>query len=212
MRYPVAFQANPDETHCFQAVMKMIAEFYWPEKEYSWDELDQITGKEKDLWTWPNLGYVWLQQKGLQIIVEELFDHQSFIEKGGKYLIDFAGKVAGEESIKHSNIPLEIERAKQAVSLLTIRKLLPNLQSLREYLEKGYLIICNVNANRLNNKTGYVGHFVLIVGFEGDDLILHDPGKPPHPFRRVSVSDFELAWGDPEERMKNLVAIKKNSD
>lgn len=212
MRYPVAFQANPDETHCFQAVMKMIAEFYWPEKEYSWDELDQITGKEKDLWTWPNLGYVWLQQKGLQIIVEELFDHQAFIEKGGKYLIDFAGKVAGEESIKNSNIPLEIERAKQAVNLLTIRKLLPNPQSIREYLEKGYLVICNVNANQLNNKSGYVGHFVLIVGFEGDDLILHDPGKPPYPFRRVSVSDFELAWGDPEERMKNLVAIKKNSD
>ncbi len=71
------------------------------------------------------------------------------------------------------------------------------------------MVICNVNANQLNQKAGYVGHFVLVVGFDDDELIFHDPGKPPRPFRKVNSTDFELAWGGPKGQMKNLVAIRR---
>ncbi len=212
MQHQVTFFGNPDETHCFQAVIKMVTTYFWPTERYTWEDLDQITGKETGLWTWPTDGYLWLQEKGAEIIIEELFDYEAFAQKGGRYLIEFAGEEAGKQQIKHSNIPLELSRVLRAINKLSIKKKLPTQKTIKDYIEKGYVVICNVNANRLNNKRGYVGHFVLIVGFEGDDLILHDPGKPPLPFRRVSVSDFELAWGDPEERMKNLVAIKKKSD
>lgn len=71
------------------------------------------------------------------------------------------------------------------------------------------MVICNVNANQLNQKAGYVGHFVLVVGFDDDELIFHDPGKTPRPFRKVNSTDFELAWGGPKGQMKNLVAIRR---
>lgn len=212
MRYNVPFYGNIDDTHCFQAVIKMVAAYFWPEEKYTWEDLDQITGKVPGLWTWPTLGCLWLQEKRIEVIVEGLFDYPAFIEKGGQYLMEFAGTEAGREQISHSVLPLEISRATQAIDQLTIHTVLPSCKSIKEYLEKGYLVICNVNACRLNQKRGYVGHFVLIVGFDGDDLILHDPGKPPLPFRRVNVSDFKLAWGDPEARMRNLVAIRKRPE
>ena len=44
----VPFYSNTkDNTHCFQAVIKMIAETYWPDKSYSWDELDVLTQKKE---------------------------------------------------------------------------------------------------------------------------------------------------------------------
>ena len=40
----IPFYPNPDNTHCFQAVIKMILKYYFPKEEYSWKELEKLTG------------------------------------------------------------------------------------------------------------------------------------------------------------------------
>jgi len=43
----IPFYPNPDNTHCFQAVIKMILKYYFPKEEYSWKELEKLTGKKE---------------------------------------------------------------------------------------------------------------------------------------------------------------------
>ena len=50
----VPFYTNTsDDTHCYQAGLKMILKYFIPDKDFSWEELDKFTAKVEDLWTWP---------------------------------------------------------------------------------------------------------------------------------------------------------------
>ncbi len=47
IQHNVPFFANPDDTHCFQACIKMMFAYFEPEKEFSFDYLDKLSGKKK---------------------------------------------------------------------------------------------------------------------------------------------------------------------
>lgn len=202
------YSNTPDNTHCFQAAIKMLAKHYWPQEEYSWEELDKLSAKAKDLWTWPMAGVLWLQNKGLAVIDIETFDYSRFINEKEKYLLSFFGEEAGKEQIIHSNIHQELDFAREFQNKIDIQNRIPNKNDLIRLLEEGYLLICCINQMALNEESGYSGHFVIIKGYEGNDLFLHDPGLPAYENRRVSFELFEKAWAYPNEHVKNVLAFK----
>lgn len=205
----VPFFANtPDDTHCFQAVIKMVLKYFWPKRDYSFEELDKITAKVEGMWTWQMAGLVWLQENGFEVKVIEVFDYERFIEEKEKYLLEFYGEEAGEEQIQHSYLPNEFEYARRFIKGVEIEKRLPNLSDIQGLVHKGYLVVCLVNAKRLNNKSGYVGHFVLVKGYDRKSLIIHDPGLPAIENRIVPDDIFEKAWADPDEKAKSLWAVR----
>lgn len=209
MKNRVSFFSNtPDDTHCYQAAIRMVAKYLWPAEEYSWDELDKMTAKVSGLWTWATAGLLWLQSKGAKVKVIEIFDYQKFIESGDQYLLNFYGDEVGNEQIKNSDIAQEQRLIKEAIQKINIEKRLPTTNDIIQLLDQGYLVICNINSNALNEKSGFVGHFVVIIGYEGDHLVLHDPGLPPQENRVVSNEDFSNAWAYPNSSVKNLIAIK----
>lgn len=86
----VPFYSNtPDDTHCYQAALKMVLKFFLPNKDYSWQELEKLTAKEEGLWTWPTQGLMSLYKMGFKIIDIEDFDIQEFI-KVRKWLIEIS--------------------------------------------------------------------------------------------------------------------------
>jgi uncharacterized protein YvpB len=74
---------------------------------------------------------------------------------------------------------------------------------------QGYLVLCLINSCILHNKTGYIGHSVLIKGFDYKHLIMHDPGPPMQEEKFILREHFEKAWGYPNARVKYLTAIKQ---
>lgn len=206
----VGFYPNTsDDTHCFQAVLKMILKYFYPEEDYSWQELDRKTAKVESLWTWPMAGILWLKEKGLYIRLIDPFDYKKFVEIGGQYLIDEYGDEVGNEQIQHSDIEQERELTKQYIEKVGIEKRIPELIEIKDYLEAGYLVGCNVNSKKLNRQEGYVGHFVIVKGFDDNRLIIHDPGLPPLENRKVGFATFEKAWAYPNEKAKNIMAFKR---
>lgn len=207
--YPVPFYKNmADKTHCFQATLKMILKYFYPEEEHGWKELEKITAKAEGLWTWPYAGLVWLSQKGMEVINIEAFDTQGFIDEGGKYLIKEYGEEMGQAQIEHSDIKQEQEMAKQFIEIVNVQKWVPELEEIKEFIKRGYIIICNVNSRALNYKEGYEGHFVVIKGFEENGFIIHDPGLPGIENRKVEFGLFEKAWAYPNEKARNIMAFK----
>lgn len=207
--YNVPFYSNTsDNTHCFQAALKMVIKYFQPNIELSWEELEKITGKKEKLWTWPLAAMIWMKNQGYRVIDIEMFDYKEFVKDKEAYLLRFYGDEAGNEQVKHSDITQEVKYAKQLLETGLVTKDIPTTQTLKDLLKEKYLMICLVNSQKLNSKEGYVGHFVVIKGVEKDQLFIHDPGLPPLKNRKISFQDFEKAWSVPNENAKNVLAFK----
>ena len=51
MEKEIPYFKQPDNTHCFQACLKMILKYFFPEKEFTYEELDEISDKPRNLIT-----------------------------------------------------------------------------------------------------------------------------------------------------------------
>ncbi len=207
--YIVPFYSNtPDNTHCWQAALKMVIKYFQPDKEYSWEELDKYTEKIGDLWTWPSAGTLWLSELGYLVKDIEVFDYKRFVTEGTIYIYKEFGEEVGKAQEMHADMKQGVVLAKKLIERSLWTKEIPTLQEIKTLLNKGYLVICNINAQTVNNKQGYVGHFVVVKGFDDNQLILHDPGSPPQENRKINYESFEKAWAYPNEKAKNLMAFK----
>ena len=88
------------------------------------------------------------------------------------------------------------------------KKQIPTISNIKELINKGYLLTCNVNSYALNNESGYAGHFVVIYNYDDDYLYLHDPGLPPLKNRKITYKQFMKAWEYPNESAKNVLAFR----
>lgn len=209
LRYDVPYFRNtPDDTHCFQASLRMVLKYFWPNRGFSWDELDAITAKQKDLWTWPMAGLTWLKSNNFDVVDIEDFDYAKFLAAPEEYLTHKFGEDTAREQIIHSNINTELENTRQFLKAVRVENRQPDIQEIRQFLKDGYLVIANVNAEALNDRSGFVGHFVVVIGADDDELILHDPGLPGEENRHVSFGTFMKAWAYPNDGAKNLMAIR----
>lgn len=204
----VPFCANtPDGKRCYQAVVKMVLQTFRPALDGSWQALDRITAKLDDGGTWPFAGMVWLADNGFEVRNIELMDNERFAREGRAYLDEFFGRHAAEIE-SQTDYASEQAQARRFVETVDCEIRMPGIEDLRSLLLDGYLAICNVNSRALNGRDGYSGHFVVVKGFDADALLLHDPGPPPRADRRVALADFDKAWAFPDDKARNLIAVR----
>ena len=198
-----------DGTHCWQAALKMALKYFEPEKDFSYEELDEITAKQEGKWTWPTAGMLWLLERGYQLKLFTNFDYQKFADRGGDYIIEQYGEEIGRAQIENSDIEHELQFTKKFISLAPLQDKLPDFTDLEKFLQVGWVIICNINSAALHWRPGYSGHFIVLCEVSADEVVLHDPGLPAREYFRVSRASFQKAWAYPSEQDKNLLAIKK---
>jgi len=203
------FSNTPDNTHCFQACVKMVLKYFYPKEDYSVEELDKISHKIEGKWTWPNATMVWLQAKGMEVVDVEQFDNPRFVAEGESYLIAEYGEEVARVQIENSDIEKERIIAKELLDKVKVKMTEPKLEDIQKYLNNGYLVIVNVNSEVLGGGEGYAGHFLVVKGFNNTSLIVHDPGLPGVKNRVVDKELFEKAWAYPNSRAKNIIAIRK---
>ncbi len=203
----VPFFANPDATHCFQAALKMVLGRFRPQLEHSWAELDRITGKLDGFGTWPFAGYTWLQEQALEVTNIELMDNARFAVEGRAYLAELGGQ---EFAQVDAGLDLSQVQADAAVFVARVRSevRIPTLDDIRRAVSAGDIAVCNVNSRVLNDREGYSGHFVVIKGFDERGFVIHDPGPPGRPNRKVEFAAFEKAWSSFNATLKNAVIIR----
>jgi len=187
----------------------MILGYYQPERDFSWEELDTLSAKQEGMATWPQAMLSAMEALGFDITMVEGFDGHAFIERGGAYLQEAFGSEIAKWQIENSNIDDERELYKKAYSSgVDIQNRIPNIEDLKDYMAQGYFVACNVNSSKLNQKPGYVGHFILILDITDQEIVMHDPGLPAMPERHVGLDLFEQAWADPNDAARNFVAIR----
>jgi hypothetical protein len=209
IKFKTPFYANtPDNTHCFQASIRMILKYFLPDKDFTWDELDRLTAKKEGLWTWPMQGLINLKKMGFDVIDLEDFDYLRLSEEGEDYLQEIYGKESASIQVKNSDMEQERRLAGEFLKEFGKKDKLPALTDIKKYLEKGYLVCCNVNAKVFVDKVGYEGHFVVVTGFDKGNFYINDPGLPPIENAIVPFKKFEKAWAYPDQKAKNVMAFK----
>lgn len=198
----VPFVSNTiDDTHCLQAAYMIIAKYFDPNFDIPMEEWSTITGYEHGLGTWANAGLVWFKNRGYEVKHYEAFDFNRFIENPKEYMISVHGEEAGQWGINHTNVPAEIKRMKGLLEANVIENKESNLEDIKNGLNEGFLPRVTINANKLNNVEGYVGHAVVVIGYDDTSVQLHDPGLPALPNRNVPLEDFMAAWSDQEKEL-----------
>lgn len=198
------FKNTKDNTHCFQACLKMILKNYFPFEQYSFKKLDKITGKQAGKWTWPMKGIIFLQSKGLLLKHINNFNYEAFGRNSYSYLRRvWRDKEFYDAQVSNSNIPYESSVAKLYATKGIHRKKRPEQHDLFKLLRDGCILMCNVNYYALHCKTGYSGHFVVVYKIVNDKVYLHDPGLPGQRDMIVSLTTFMKAW-----RGRDLIAVR----
>ncbi|HEY5668253.1 MAG TPA: RluA family pseudouridine synthase [Candidatus Saccharimonadales bacterium] len=83
----------------------------------------------------------------------------------------------------------------QGFDIVQVEGHAPTLNDIDAMLADDRLVFLTLNLRALNGKSGYVTHAVLVLGKEGDDYVVHDPGLPPQPYRHVTADKLLLAMG-----------------
>jgi hypothetical protein len=186
----------------------MVLKHFIPHENYDWETLDKLTGKKKNLWTWPLYAMARLTEKGFDVVNIEDFDYVRLSKEGEPYIIERFGKEVGTEQIKNSDISYETKNAEPFLKQCHFEQRIPDLKDINKLLKNGYLLICNVNSCTLNDIEGYSGHFVVVYEIDNAHLTVHDPGLPPHESRKVDHNKFIMSWAYPSEREKNGIGIR----
>ena len=201
------FSNSEDNTHCYQAAINSVLKYFQPNKEYSFKELDEMSAKKEGLWTWQTQMILNLLKVGFDVVDIDDFDISKFVESGEEYLKEKYGNEVAVQQVKNSDIEQEQELYAEYLVLNKHIQRIPNIKDIKLLLEKGYIIICNINSRVLNNKEGYAGHFIVVFKADDKEIYYHDPGLPPFPNRKETFEKFNSAWAYPNEEAKNLTAF-----
>jgi len=83
------------------------------------------------------------------------------------------------------------------------------LDELLSHIATDELPIVLLNWNRVHQKPGFQGHFVPVVGFDKDTVLVHHPGlATPTPFMQIPRAVFDQARRDSGTDM-DTVLLKK---
>jgi hypothetical protein len=211
----IKFVADPgDGVHCFQAVMAMVLSYLEPEKKFSFEELDIISGKESRLWSWPIEMFSWLVDDGYQVREYSLFDSSKFVENPDQYILERYGQEMGQAQVDYSNLPRVAGAMKKMMHKEPVKffNQAPTIDDIKSLLEKDYLVVVNVNAKSLRNKEGYSGHFVLVLDIDKENVTFHDPGiynsVAGIENDQVSIEQFTKGWMYPTKEDSYMFGVK----
>lgn len=195
-RLDVPFIQNPDD-RCVVAVVGMVLAYFMPGRRFTMSELEELCGYVRGRGTWKALNMLNLAQFGFQVYWIEDFDYERFVTDAKAYLREILDDEAYAYQINNTDLALEAERMKRYMdSGLPLEHRKASDEDIKHFLDEGWLVHLEVNANTLSNKSGYEGHSVLIIGYDDNGVFIHNPdgASGNRSNQHVSWSLLNKAW------------------
>lgn len=185
-------------TCCYQTVLKMILKYFIPEKNYSWEDLFNLTNKKDGRWSWPFYSYISMNMLGFKLKIISLFDYEEFSKNGLNYLEQNYGSEFAKQQKNHSDIELEIEHISNFKNIVEIENRQPQIYDIKKLLSEGYILECIIDFN----------HSILVYGFKNNTLFIHNPCGPQGESMEQNVDVFYQEWAYPNDNAKSITAFK----
>lgn len=168
---------------------------YYTGKKYDWPELKILTGFDKKA-VWSIQALINISNLGIKIISYDSIDYEKYYQQGEKYIKDYLTKDEYDWYINNAE-PLKLELIPDFNSKVSYLQKSATLKDIDHLLKNNLLVMVGLNSRALNNKPGFVSHGVVVLDKDGDNYIIHDPGLPPKPYRKVNEKLLYEAMGGP---------------
>lgn len=197
--FDVPFVGNDEKPsdRCVPAVVAMVLAYFMPKRTFTMPEVEQICGYVSGKGTWKTQLLLSLHDLGFQTEWIEDFDHHKFIADPEGYLSTILDKEALDWQVANSDLPKEADRMKQYLAKgLPLEQRKGTRQDIKNYLDDGWLVMLEVNENVIAGIPGYLGHVVLVVGYDDDNVTIHNPdgNNGNKPNQVISWELLEEAW------------------
>jgi hypothetical protein len=192
--YPnLASPAYPEGAYCQEMSLKMLLGYFEPHNTYELADIEKITGRtsEKSAWEMPYT--LWLVEHGYEVKRFSAFDYKTFQAKGLDYIRDAYGYETAKWQDANTDVPKAQSQVGPYLKKITLVPKKPTIENIKTTMRDGYLVKAAVNSSELNNLGEYVGHFVVVTGFDDTSIWFHDPGLPPLENRQASYELFQKA-------------------
>lgn len=181
----------------------MVLETYFPEKEWTFEEIDHLIRKEKNKYTWAVTFWPIFLKVKCRLHNISTWSDQAFIERRWDYMRERSGEEYTKIQIENCpdlNFILACMKKTQNDPRITKEARAATLSDIGAHLNLGAYVGVIVNGKALKGDDGASAHYVLIYGVDETKVYLHNPGNPPMPEQAVSVEKFLKCWafGVPE--------------
>jgi hypothetical protein len=133
-------------------------------------------------------------KKGLEIINIETTDYQKLYKQGVDYLKTIVGKETAEYYLEKTNIASVLNFIPEYLKWVKHETREAEIKEIIKFLKEGCIVGAEINSRILNKKEGFSLHYVLLYDFDGENIVLHDPGFPAIEARKVSLDEFERCF------------------
>lgn len=196
---PVPLVGNPENPSdkCVPAVVAMVLAYFMPESIFSSGEIDALCGYETGKGTWKAQLMLSLHDLGFETQWIEDFDHHKFVTNPERYLATILNKEALDWQIENSNLTLEAKRVQQYIDKgLPLEQRKGTKEDIANLLNDGWLVMLEVNENIIAGIPGYLGHVVLVIGYDENTVTIHNPdgNNGNKPNQVLSWELLEKAW------------------
>jgi hypothetical protein len=192
----VPFVENPSDK-CVPATIGMVLKYFMPDRRFAMEQIEKLCGYEQGMGTWKALSMLNMAKLGLRVHWVEDFDHGEFVQAPRTYLSKILNKEAYEWQVKHSDLEQEAERIRDYMdSGLPLESRKATIEDIKRFIDDGWLVHLEVNARTLSGKTGYDGHSILVIGYDDQEVVIHNPDGDSgnRPNQRIGWDLLCKAW------------------
>ncbi|PLS81331.1 hypothetical protein CYG49_02240 [Candidatus Saccharibacteria bacterium] len=187
---------NPSDK-CVPAVMAMVLGYFMPQRKFTMQGVEELCGYVSGMGTWKAQMMLSLDELGFQTHWIEDFDQRQFAANPKEYLATVLDKEALDWQIENSNLPLEADRVKRYLAKgLPLEQRRGTRKDIQNFLDDGWLVMLEVNENAIAGIPGYLGHVVLVIGYDETNVTIHNPdgNNGNKPNQVVTWELLEQAW------------------
>jgi hypothetical protein len=194
MKLDIPFYKNEgDGNQCMQVAMQSVIKHFL-NKEYSREELDKLTGRKPNLWTWTPQVVPVLYDIGLNLRFYSKTDLKPLLE-GEIFIKEHFGKDA-DKILKFTDVTVLVESVKKLLEYDLFERKILSPEEIELHIEKCHALIFIIDNNKITDAEKlYQGHYVVMTGFDEENVFYHDSGPVnPEADKKIPKTTFMEAW------------------
>ncbi len=181
---------------CAQATMKSVLKVRLPNRNFTFEELDNLTLHQDPQITLPiQIAYGFHQ---LQVPFEYYIKPEGLTFAQSPNIQNYTQKAYGSKVTSNMNfiaLNKSIKEVQNSSGIIAIKDKLP-IETLERKIQQEKIPICLVNWDVFNKKPNkFSGHYIILTEFRNDEIIYHDSGPYKAGLnKKISKSRFQKAW------------------
>lgn len=192
-------------------------EYFEPERTWSWEELDELTGHVEGVPTWNMKAYMETVRLGYDTVIYDPLDYAQFVKAPKEYIRNKFSHSYAEETFRSSDMDRAVRDSLELLGMegLPLYGRSYELSEYKHLLDSGYLALTWVDSAVVCGVEGECWpHFILAYAYDDKGIYAHDPGgddpEGQMPDRFIDWDTFEAAnkINDKGERGE-LLAFRK---